>query len=156
MSFLAKRKIHIFNGFLLILPLLAWNVIFTPRLTQEGFTSDANVPAWILVAETLLRIVVFVFPLFLPLNLKDGRQRIGFAVYLIGMILYVGSWIPFLISPDFAWCSTTVGILAPYLTPLIIFVGIGMIGGSTLYIIIATAFTVFHTMHGIISFRLLS
>jgi hypothetical protein len=94
MSFLAKRKIHILNGVLLILPLLAWNVIFTARLTQEGFTSDANVPAWILVAETFLRIIVFVFPLFLPLGLKDGRQRMGFAVYLFGLILYVGSSIP--------------------------------------------------------------
>ena len=142
------------NCFWLVVPVLLWNLIFTLRLTQEGYRSDKRVAKWILVPEMVLRIVVLGVPLFLPLQFGDLTSRIGLVVYLVGLLIYFGAWIPVLKWPEVRWSKSTAGELAPYYTPLLVFAGIGLIGHSWLYLLLSVLFVAIHTLHGLQSFGL--
>lgn len=145
-------KLSFLNCFWLLVPILLWNVVFIPKLTQAGFKSDANVPPWILVLEGILRVVVFAFPLLLPLQLKDQWSKTGLVVYIVGTLIYLGSWLPLVYQPNAQWSTSALGLLAPYFTPLILFVGIGLIGHSWVYVLLSVLLILFHTLHGIRSF----
>ena len=147
-------KLSLLNCFWLLVPILLWNVLFTPKLAQEGFRSDENVPRWILVAETVLRVVVFALPVLLPLQWADRLSRAGIVVYVVGTLIYCGSWIPLVYLPDARWSTSALGVLAPYFTPLIFFVGIGLIGHSWVFVLMSVLLIIFHTWHGIQSFGL--
>jgi hypothetical protein len=142
-------KLTWLNCFWLILPLLIWNLVYGPKLTDPRITSDAHSPAWLLVAENITRIGVFILPLLVPLQLKEPLSKSGLAVYIIGTLIYFASWLPLLFAPDSAWSNSNPGLLAPRLTPLLCFLGIATIGGSWPYGALAAAFITLHTWHGI-------
>jgi hypothetical protein len=142
------------NCFWLVVPVLLWNLIFTLRLTQEGYRSDARVAKWVLVPEIVLRIVVLGYPLFLPLQFGDLASRIGLVIYLVGLLVYFGSWIPVLKWPEAGWSKSAAGVLAPHYTPLLVFASIGLIGHSWVYLSLSVLFVAIHTLHGVQSFGL--
>ena len=133
----------------MIVPLLAWNLAFGRRISQDAIISDAHSPKWLLFAENFSRILVFALPLLLPLQWKDAWSKAGLALYIIGTVIYFGSWLPLISAPKSGWSSSSVGLLAPRLTPWLSFLGIAMTGGSWLYGVIAAVFICFHTWHGI-------
>jgi len=137
------------NCFWLLVPVLLWNLILAPRLTQEGFRSDEKVASWVLGPEGVLRIVVYAYPLLLPLQANSAASRVGSLVYVLGLLVYCGSWIPLLRRPDAKWSQSATGLLAPYLTPLLIFAGIALIGNSELYLLLSVFFVAVHTLHGV-------
>jgi hypothetical protein len=49
--------------FWLLLPILAWNIIFGAKITLEKITSDTHSPAWLLGAENVFRLATFILPL---------------------------------------------------------------------------------------------
>ena len=140
------------NCFWLILPLLAWNLLLGPRITQAAITSDAHSPKWLLIAENLTRILVFAFPLLLPLQMKAAWSRVGLAVYILGTLVYFASWLPLMFAPNSAWSTSTLGLLGPRLTPFLSFLGIALIGNSWPYGLISAVFIFLHTWHGIQNF----
>jgi hypothetical protein len=144
-----KLELHWLNCLWLMVPLLAWNIILAPKITLPKVISDANSPAWLLAAENITRMIVFAFPLLLPLRVHNTVSIIGMAVYLIGMPLYCISWIPLIWMPDSIWSQSVVGLLAPRLTPLLPFLGIALIGHSAPYAVISALFIILHTSHGI-------
>lgn len=144
-----KLNLRFLNGFLLLLPLLAWNMVLGSRLTQEAITSDAHSPKWLLVAESIARVLVFVFPLLLPIQVKDAWSKAGLAVYCLGTLIYFGSWLPLLMAPDSAWSQSAAGLLAPRLTPFLPFLGIALVCNAWPYGVISAVFIIFHTWHGI-------
>jgi len=144
-----KLELRLLNGFLLVLPLLAWNLALGSRLTQEAITSDAHSPKWLLVAENIARLLVFALPLLLPIQLNDAWNKAGLAVYCLGTLIYFGSWLPLLLAPDSAWSQSAAGLLAPRLTPFISFVGIALVCNAWPYGVISAVFIFFHTWHGI-------
>jgi hypothetical protein len=148
--------IRLMNCFWLLVPVLGWNLVLTSRLTQEGFRSDQKVASWILGPEGVLRIVVFAYPLLLPLQAMSEASRAGVAVYVLGLVVYCGSWIPLLRSPDTKWSRAAIGLLAPYLSPLFIFAGIALIGNSGLYLVLSAFFVAMHTLHGVQSHGILT
>ena len=83
---------------------------------------------WILILEHVLRIVVFGNPLFLPLQIADVARKIGLVLYVVGELVYCGSWIPVLYRLEARWSRSAAGLLAPFYTPLLFLVGIGLIG----------------------------
>ena len=141
------------NCFWLLLPILAWNILFGAKITQEQITSDAHSPAWLLGAENIFRLAAFILPLFLPLprgaDWQSALPKIGLAVYGIGTLVYFASWLPLMIAPQSAWSSSIPGLFAPRLMPLIALLGIALIAGSWPYGLLATIFIFFHTWHGI-------
>ena len=137
------------NCLWLMLPILAWNLIFGPRLTDPRITSDLNSPKWLLIAENLLRMLVFVLPLLIPLLIKTPLQKAGLVVYIVGTLIYFASWLPLMLAPQSAWSNSALGLLAPCITPLFSFLGIALIGTSWPYAAISSLFILVHTWHGI-------
>ncbi len=144
-----KLELHWLNCLWLMVPMLAWNIILAPQITLMKVISDANSPSWLLAAENITRLIVFVLPLLLPLRVQDMVSKTGMAAYLIGMMLYFITWIPLIWMPDSVWSQSAVGLLAPRLTPLLPFLGIALIGHSAPYAMISALFIFFHTLHGI-------
>lgn len=147
-----KLQLTLLNAFLLILPLLAWNIVLGPKISDERITSDAYSPKWLLAAENLARILVFALPLLIPLrsaNWQFALQKSGWIVYIAGTLVYFASWLPLIWAPGSAWSDSPAGLLAPRLTPYLSFLGIALIGGSWPYAGIAAVFIFFHTWHGV-------
>lgn len=116
------------NGFVLIIPIILWNIIFIPYLPSyyapTSFNSD--IPLWIIVGENLFRIVLFGFPLFLHVNFKLSFANRGLVVYLFGVALYFLSWLAIILSPASMWSTSLLGFSASAYTPIIWIVGLSM------------------------------
>ena len=144
-----KPGLYLLNCFWLILPLLIWNLVLGPHLTQPAILSDAHSPKWLLILENLSRILVFALPLILPLQIRDGWGKTGLTVYILGTLVYFASWLPLLLAPASAWSASPIGLLAPRLTPFLPFLGIAIIGLARPYGLVAAVFIFFHTWHGV-------
>lgn len=142
-------KLAWLNCLWLIVPLLIWNLAYGPKITDPRITSDAHSPSWLLIAENMTRIMVFALPLLLPLQFKEPLNKAGWLIYIVGTLIYFASWLPFLFAPGSAWSNSTLGLLAPRLTPFLPFLGIALIGHSWPYGIFAAVFIAIHTWHGI-------
>ena len=136
------------NGFVLILPLLLWNLVLGSRIRQEKITSDAHSPAWLLTAENIFRLVVFISPLLLTMNFNDSPGKIGLIVYGAGTLVYFVSWLPLMFASQSTYSNSLLGLFAPRLTPLISLFGIALLCHSWLYGLISALFIFFHTWHG--------
>ena len=141
------------NCFWLIIPILVWNVIFINTL-PEAYQPPIwdGIPGWISWTENTLRIGVFILPLFMNLS----NSRIGWGIYLIGVIIYFSSWSMHMFFPENSLNQSLIGFLAPAYTAGIWLIGIGLIGKksflnlpkvSSIYLILSVAFTLIHTLH---------
>ena len=148
-----KLELTLVNCFWLILPLLAWNIVLGSRITQEAITSDAHSSKWLLIAENGARILVFALPLLIPLprgaDWQSALPKAGLIIYIVGTLVYFATWLPLMFAPASAWSNSTLGLLAPRLTPFLSFLGIALTGGSWPYGAISAVFIFFHTWHGI-------
>ncbi len=144
-----KFDIRLLNCLWLILPIVIWNLILGPRITDARIISDSYSPKGLLIAENVMRIFVFVLPLLMPLQLKDITSKTGLWIYILGTLIYFASWLPLLFAPQSAWSNSSAGLLAPRLTPFLAFLGIALIGHSWPYGVIAALFTIIHTWHGV-------
>ena len=144
-------KFHLtwLNCFLLILPLLAWNLVLGGRFTDPRVTSDAHSPKWLLVAENVTRILVLALPLLIPLQVKDAWSKTGLVIHVAGTLVYFASWLPLIYAQASDWSSSPAGLLAPRLTPFLSFLGIALIGKSWTYGLIAAMFVFLHSAHGV-------
>jgi hypothetical protein len=159
-----KIKEYLHNYFLLLIPVFLWNIILIDYL-PESYSPDIfwkNIPKIIGYSENILRIIVFVFPIVMILSLKTRLQKIGFAIYFVGLILYFLSWVVIIIYPESTWSQSLIGFTAPAFLTIIWFVGIGLIGNkaffkfpylSLIYICLSMLFVIFHTTHAYIVFQ---
>ncbi len=147
----SRYKKILANGFLLLLPIFVWNLLFWAKL-PPAYSNDQNVPDWLLFVENVLRIGVFGFPLFLTMRLKNRKHKVGLVLYAIGSVLYYGAWLLVIFWPETAVATHPFVSLAPYYTPLLFFAGLGMMGNSPPYILAAILFTLIHTYHGLLNF----
>ena len=120
------------NWFLLLIPIFAWNVIFMkvlpPPFQKNIFRHD--IPSCIGIPENLLRIIVFLYPLFMKLSLSEPCQRLGLILYVFGLCLYFWSWIMHIYLPQSAWNKSNWGFTTPAYLTIIWFVGIGLTGSK--------------------------
>lgn len=144
-----KVEIRWLNCLWLLIPLLVWNLVLAPKITLEKVVSDAHSPTWLLVAENITRIIVFAFPLILPLHIQNAVSKTGLAVYILGTLIYFASWIPLIWMPDSAWSQSAVGLLAPRITPLLPFLGVALIGRSIAYVAVSALFISLYILHGV-------
>jgi hypothetical protein len=144
-----KIKIKWLNCLWLLIPLLVWNIILAPKITMEQVISDSHSPVWLLMAENIIRVIVFAFPLLLPLQIKNGMSKTGLVIYLAGTLIYFASWIPIIWATDSVWSQSTIGLLVPRITPLLSFLGIALVGQSIPYAVMSVIFIALHTLHGI-------
>lgn len=135
------------NCALLIAPLLAFNGLFTARL-PEGLHTDKGVPPFLMVSENLLRVVVFVAPLWLALSL--GRRG-PLVLFGLGSAVYLASWVPALAG--MALAQRLVVYLLRYATPLIWLLALAWMGRSWLFAAASIVFVALHTTHGALAHR---
>ena len=149
---------YLLNCILLLLPIMAWNVIFTSKLPQpysrEFFWRD--IPTFIANGENIFRALVFILPILMPLRIETQSQKFGLWIYIIGTAIYFLSWLAQIYFPQSAWSLSAFGFLAPAYTPLIWLIGIGLIGStlyfaspyrSWMYIATSIIFICFHLSH---------
>jgi hypothetical protein len=139
--------------FWLLLPILVWNGVFMDKLAHPAFQADENVPGWVLMLENILRIGIMAWPLFLHMRSKTTRNRWGWVFYLVGMVLYFGSWFPLMNAPASNWSNHLLGFTAPAYLPLFWLLGIGLIGGSWPYIGLSLIFVGVHVAHWVLVLR---
>ncbi len=149
---------YLFNCMLLLLPIIVWNLIFSSKLpalySKEVFWKD--IPPFITNGENVFRLLVFVFPVLMPIRIETQIQKLGLTLYIAGTAIYFISWLAQIYFSQSAWSLSALGFLAPAYTPLIWLVGIGLIGSTLyfafpyrpwMYITIAAIFTGFHLSH---------
>ena len=151
---------NILNCMLLLLPIMAWNVIFASKLPRaysaEIFEKD--IPPLIVNGENTFRLLVFILPLLMPFRIETQSQKLGLWLYIAGTVIYFIAWLAQIYFPQSAWSLSTFGFLAPAYTPLIWLTGIGLIGSvfyfsssyrSWIYIVISVIFISFHLSHAL-------
>ncbi|WP_344119927.1 hypothetical protein [Kocuria aegyptia] len=143
------------NRFWLLVPVLVLNLVLVGRLPPPLTPGSAgpDIPSWLAVSETLLRVVVFGAPLLMPLRLRAPGTRTALTVYGFGFAAYVAAWAVVIWAPTSSWSTSAVGFTALAWTPLLFLIGIGK--GSTLrsvpgyrpwmYLAAAVLFTAVHT-----------
>jgi hypothetical protein len=149
---------YIFTCFLLMLPILVWNILLTNHLPEpfQAQVFQKDIPLVISYGETIARIGIFVLAFLMPLKIVRPVQKAGLAVYLVGLVLYFSSWLLLIFLPDNVWSESWVGFMAPAYTPLVWLGGIGLMGDSFsfnlpyrrwLFWVVAVVFLVFHNLH---------
>ena len=151
---------YLLNCLLLLLPIMAWNLIFASKLpwaySEEVFSK--NIPSFIASGENIFRLIVFILPVLMPLRIEMQSQKFGLWLYIAGTAIYFVSWLAQMYFPQSAWSLSAWGFLAPAYTPLIWLVGIGLIGSafyfsspyrSWMYIITSVVFLGFHLSHAL-------
>lgn len=149
---------YISTCFLLMLPILAWNLLLTNYL-PEPFQSQVfqkDIPSIINYGETIARIGIFVLAFLMPLRVVRPVQRQGLVLYLVGLGLYFLSWLLLIFLPERAWSRNGMGFMAPAYTPVLWLAGIGLMGDSFnfnlpyrrwVFGVVAVVFLVFHNLH---------
>jgi hypothetical protein len=151
---------YLLNCLLLLLPIMAWNLIFASKLPQayseEVFSKD--IQSFITSGENISRLIVFILPVLMPLRIETQCQKIGLCLYVAGTAIYFVSWLAQMYFPQSAWSVSAWGFLAPAYTPLIWLTGIGLIGStlhfpspyrSWMYIVTSVIFLGFHLSHAL-------
>ena len=151
---------YLLNCLLLLLPIMAWNLIFAGKLpwaySEEVFSK--NIPSFIVNGENIFRLIVFILPVLMPLRIETQSQKLGLWLYILGSVIYFVSWLAQMYFPQSAWSLSVWEFLAPAYTPLIWLIGIGLIGSalyfstpyrSWMYIALSIVFISFHLSHAI-------
>jgi hypothetical protein len=147
-----------------LIPVLIWNLIFANKLpiafTEEEFNS--SIPHWLLYAENILRLFVFLLPVFMILSFRTKQQKLGLGVYLFGVSIYCLSWFVVMSYPESDWSTSLLGFTAPAYTTIFFFIGITLIGKksflnishpSIIYILLSILFVSVHTAHVFLVFQ---
>ena len=160
---LGKFGKYFLNCFLLLMPIYIWNLIFMDSL--PNYYSNAtwdDIPLGIAYSENILKAIVFILPFIMMFSLKSKTQKIGFGLYIVGIIVYFLSWTAQIYFPESSWSKSLLGVMAPAYTTIIWFVGIGLIGKnsflkvpymSAIYIILSVCFVIIHSIHPYIVFQ---
>lgn len=149
---------YFLNCFLLTIPILVWDFIFTNQLpkTYQPEIFWNNIPSFITYGENISRIVMFVFISLMPLKIISATQKKGCTLYIAGTLAYFASWLILMYYPKNIWSKSVTGLLAPAYTPLFWLIGIGLIGNSLyfnipykrwLYFLVVIVFLIFHNWH---------
>jgi len=151
------------NCFLLFIPVFIWNAALYRKL-PSGYQKPAwdEIPRWIAISENVLRIIVFILPLFLRLSLTLPVQRAGLILYGCGILLYFLSWLIPIRAPESRWSRSGPGFTAPAYTTILWLAGIMLMGQETtvglpyeffMYGIVCLLFWAVHTGHAWLVFR---
>jgi protein-S-isoprenylcysteine O-methyltransferase Ste14 len=153
-DFFPTLEFGLLNGWIFILYILLPNLLYFITNLKErdipfDFIRDTKEKG-IEYGEQFFRMIVFLFPIFLPI--KEKYFLIGVSVYFIGIILYTTVWINIITTPINE--PVTKGLFKysrhpGRITPLIIFLGISIICESWLYFVISVVFIVLHSLNGI-------
>jgi hypothetical protein len=143
----------------MLVPILLFNWIFVrslpPAFHMKVFWN--RIPWTIAVPENVFRTAVMILPLLMRFRISEPGQKVGFALYLVGLLVYFASWAALMIFPRSPWSSTALGFLAPAYTPILWLGGISMVGDQlqfpkislhpVVFGSLSLCFLLFHNLH---------
>lgn len=144
------------NCFYLVLPVLIWNFIFASKLNQDIFKLEIEYNKYLYITEDVLRYLSFILPILLPIKITQSWQELGIVIYLIGIIIYFISWLPVLLMPENNFTNNKIVLFAPFVTPIVFFTGIALLGDSLIFFIISILFVGIHLINGFMKYKLLT
>ena len=140
-------KLTWLNTFYLLVPIFLWNLVLAKKIQQVSRISSEDKVKWLAVLENILRLPVFLLPLFMPLKFSGGTAPAGWLLYILGSFLYYFSWVVLISRPQSRWSSARLGLLAPAYTTIFWLAGIGLIAASWGYILISLVFVLVHMLN---------
>lgn len=156
---MVKITVLLANTFWLLVPILAFNIVFVRQL-PPAFQTDVfwrNIPTWFGTTENVFRCFVLLLPLVMRLRAITDTQRAGFVIYIFGTLIYFAAWGALILFPHSPWSRSAVGFMAPAYTPAVWLSGISLIGDTLtipellyspwIYRALAALFLIFHNLH---------
>jgi len=125
-------KIILTNGYIPIIPILVWNIIFISKLpfAYESKIFNSNIPLFLLIGENIFRSIVFILPLIFKTNIYTTQGKQGLIIYIFGSLVYFLSWLLLIYAPNSLWSNSLFGFTAPAYTPIIWLIGISIMADS--------------------------
>jgi hypothetical protein len=153
----AGLRNYVWNCIWLILPPMLILAIVSPL--PQAYRADLfwkDIPGWVGTGENLTRAIIVAFPAFMPLRIVSPTQRIGLALYVLGLGMYWVAWRSPLWFAGSAWVSHPAVFMVPAWTPAIWLAGISLIGDRFyfsipyrpwMYTAASVVFLMFHNLH---------
>jgi hypothetical protein len=156
--YMSLIKAILTNGYITLIPIFAWNIIFVSKLppTYDPKSFNNNIPSFLLIGENLFRTIIFVLPLLFKTNIATTQGKRGLIIYVIGTFLYFTSWLLQMYAPNSLLSKSVFGFAAPAYTPIIWLIGISLLADSYYfnftyskwhYILPCIVFSIFHIAH---------
>ena len=143
---------------LLLLPAVAWNIALgkhlPPAYQPNEFKRD--IPVLLVLPENGFRVVVFMLPFLMPLDMTAPGAVQGLGLFCAGTLVYFASWLALILHPKSGWSRSRWGFAAPAYTPVLWLVGIALLGDHLfwgtfyrwwMYLIPCAAFLMAHITH---------
>jgi len=148
------------NGYLPIIPILVWNILFTSKLPRayQPELFNTNIPLAIMIGENIFRSIIFILPLFFKLNYSSPIGKKGLIIFCSGVVLYFSSWLMLIYAPNPEWGSNIMGFSAPAYTPIIWLFGLSLMVDSYYFkfayskwhfMLPSIVFSMFHITHAV-------
>jgi len=145
------------NGYIPLIPILLWNLVLTSKLPSPYNTDDfdKNISKIVILLEQGFRLIIFLFPLVIRLEIQTGIGTAGLILYIVGSLTYYISWLLLILMPKKV-CKNALLFVAPAFTPLLWLTGIVMMSDSFYFNIFYSKlfylgpvilFTILHTYH---------
>ena len=160
MSVLSKFFKYKYTCFWLFVPIIIFNIIFFQRLPSHYLRDISH---YVVIIETITRILTIVFSLIMIIHLKEKIEKIGLILYIIGAFIYFLSYFAVIIFGNTLFGKNIIVVLAPYWTSVLWLIGIGLLGNKlfikipyhySFYIILSIVFGIIHTYHGYICYTI--
>jgi hypothetical protein len=124
-----------------------------------------GIPQWLGFFENIFRILAFSLPGILYFGKKERGQRLGWYLYIGGMVVYLVSYLMQIVLPNSVWSQSIIGFTAPAWSTLFWLTGIGLVCARSwlpihwhraIYLLSASIFLVFHIGHtGLVYFNMI-
>ena len=143
---------------LLLVPAAVWNLAFVDQLPPVYAAAEfwRDIPAPLTFIENSLRMLVFALPFAMPLDLSTPAQRRALLIFVLGTLVYFGSWLAVMAAPGSSWSTSAIGFAAPAYTPAIWLLGISLLGRRLfwghayrwwMYLVVSLVFLATHISH---------
>jgi hypothetical protein len=146
------------NGALLIIPPMVitfglWGAL-PAAYRPDIFWKD--IPNWLGLFENIFRVLALSLPGILYFGRKEKFQSLGWYLYIVGLTVYLVSYLMQIVFPDSAWSQSILGFTAPAWSTLFWLAGIGFVcmrswlpipWRRAIYLLCASIFLIFHIGH---------
>lgn len=141
------KDIVLMNAYWYMIPILVFNIVFAKKLTDANYLTQPNDIGSLDSIETVLRIAVWILPIFLFIDYGHSNFKTYFILYLIGITIYFATWIFIIYFPELKISKSWWILLGPAYTPLIWLTAVSLLSKQGQWlIVISFVFTIIHTL----------
>jgi hypothetical protein len=113
------------NCFLFFIPVILFDIAFTKYLPEQYLKNISHI---IVPIETTVRMVLIALATIMKINIQDKKGKIGFGIYITGLITYFISYFILINYADTVIGKNIILQLSGYWTATLWLMGIGLTG----------------------------